>query len=282
MSVVAKILVVLNLVLAVVFLGAAGTFLGQKESWKIKHADLKKATDITIATKDENISQLSDELSAQTAAAVRANGQAENFKQQMEGKEAEYKAIVDRHNQLIAQYERLSQTYQDVVNTIGEYKKDKATLISEKDAASAKARQATDDMNNAVKEAARLTGIIADRDDAIAALEKKAFGMGEQIEKLDMVLLAYKDKFGDIGDVMAPKKISAVVSAANGDMNIVILSVGRDDGVKEGYEFTVYRGNDYVGKVIIDTVEKDYCSGYSKKELEKSGIKVGDKATTRF
>ena len=37
MSVVAKILVVLNLVLAIVFLGMASTFLGQQESWKVRH-----------------------------------------------------------------------------------------------------------------------------------------------------------------------------------------------------------------------------------------------------
>jgi len=72
------------------------------------------------------------------------------------------------------------------------------------------------------------------------------------------------------------------VSAVDNKMNIVILSVGRDDKVKEGYKFTIYRGDDYVGQVIIDKVEKDYCSGYSMKAVEKQPIQVGDRATTRF
>jgi hypothetical protein len=65
-------------------------------------------------------------------------------------------------------------------------------------------------------------------------------------------------------------------------MNIVVLSIGRDDAVKPGYEFTVFRGSEYVARVVIDKVEKDFCSGYSKKEVEKMPISVGDDATTKF
>jgi len=49
-----------------------------------------------------------------------------------------------------------------------------------------------------------------------------------------------------------------------------------------GYEFTVYRGDKYVGKVIVDDVQKDHCSGYSKKELQSGNIAVGDDARTRW
>jgi hypothetical protein len=66
------------------------------------------------------------------------------------------------------------------------------------------------------------------------------------------------------------------------DLNIVLLSVGSADGVKVGYEFTVYRGSEYVAKVVVEKVGSDWCSGYSKKGLEKTPIRVGDQATTRF
>ena len=55
-----------------------------------------------------------------------------------------------------------------------------------------------------------------------------------------------------------------------------------DDKVQVGFEFTIYRGMEYVGKVVINRVERDYCSGESKKEIQKSPIQVGDQATTRF
>ena len=52
--------------------------------------------------------------------------------------------------------------------------------------------------------------------------------------------------------------------------------------MKVGFAFTIYRGNVYVARVVIDKVEKESCSGYSMKELEKTPIQVGDEATTRF
>ena len=76
--------------------------------------------------------------------------------------------------------------------------------------------------------------------------------------------------------------LAAKVSGVNAEHNIVILSIGMDDGVKPGYEFTVYRGDKYVGKVIVDDVQKDHCSGYSKKELQSGDIAVGDDARTRW
>ena len=87
--------------------------------------------------------------------------------------------------------------------------------------------------------------------------------------------------WGDVALIGAPVLLGKVAAVDN-DMNIVVLSIGRDDQVKPGYEFTIYRGTDYKAKVVINKVEKDYCSGYSRKELEAAPIEVGDEATTRF
>ena len=72
------------------------------------------------------------------------------------------------------------------------------------------------------------------------------------------------------------------VTAVDSALNIVILSVGRDDAVHVGYVFTVFRGDEYVTKLVVDKVEAAWCSGYSVREMEKSPPVVGDVATTRF
>ena len=41
------------------------------------------------------------------------------------------------------------------------------------------------------------------------------------------------------------------------DVNIVILSVGSDDKVEEGHEFTVYRGEHFVARVQVSKVTSD-------------------------
>jgi hypothetical protein len=77
-------------------------------------------------------------------------------------------------------------------------------------------------------------------------------------------------------------KIDSKVAAVNPESNVVVISGGRDVGVEPGYEFTVFRGNEYVARIVIDKVEEDFSSGYSMKEIEKSPIRVGDDVTTKF
>ena len=64
--------------------------------------------------------------------------------------------------------------------------------------------------------------------------------------------------------------------------DVVIISAGRADKVRRGYEFTVFRGNEYVAKVVIDLVAETYCVGHSRKEMERLPVEVGDSVKTRF
>jgi len=282
MSVIAKILIVLNLVLAVVFLGASATFLGQQESWKKKHDDLKTATTAEIA-----------DITAQRDGAQRTARDQENLastKQAritelegtLEAKEADYTQITERYNTLLGQYERLSQTYKDAVALNDSLTQKNNALVNEKDAALTAKREAIAAQNAAETEQKRLEGELESMQGQLAELAKRMTALSDEHESQTVLLEAYVEKFGSLADVMNPPTIKARVTAVDNDLNIVMLSVGRDDQVKVGFAFTVYRGDEYIGKVIIDKVEADYASGYSVKELEQGAIQVGDDATTRF
>jgi len=282
MSVIAKILIVLNLVLAVVFLGASATFLGQQESWKKKHDDLKTATTAEIA-----------DITAQRDGAQRTARDQENLastKQAritelegtLEAKEADYTQITERYNTLLGQYERLSQTYKDAVALNDSLTQKNNALVNEKDAALTAKREAIAAQNAAETEQKRLEGELESMQGQLAELAKRMTALSDEHESQTVLLEAYVEKFGSLADVMNPPTIRARVTAVDNDLNIVMLSVGRDDQVKVGFAFTVYRGDEYIGKVIIDKVEADYASGYSVKELEQGAIQVGDDATTRF
>jgi vacuolar-type H+-ATPase subunit I/STV1 len=282
MSVIAKILIVLNLVLAVVFLGASATFLGQQESWKVKHVELTKTSTATI-----------NDLTAQRDGANRTAREQENLAAQrqeqiadlqgrMEAKENDYTQITESYNTLLGQYERLSQTYKDAVALNESLTQQKNTLINEKDAALTAKRDAIDAKNAAETEQKRLEGELETSKMDNSELAKRHMELADQHESQTVLLEAYVEKFGSLSDVMNPPTIKARVTAVDTNLNIVMLSVGRDDKVKVGFPFTVYRGNEYIGKVIIDKVEADYASGYSVKELEQGAIQVGDEATTRF
>ena len=282
MSVVAKILVVLNLVLAIVFLGAAATFLGAQESWKVKHEEDTARLQRDLDTEIENKNLADKRYNDARVGAAEAAGKRDTAQESTRRAEAESLKIVGEHNKLLGEYERLAQAQKDLVAINEKHATDIKALTAQKDQAISEKGAAVKAMNDAIAEQRRLKALGDDKDDTVAALEKKIVDLGEMLEGLNLKLAAYKDRVGDLPDMVGQKAMKAKVTSVSGQYNIVMLSVGRDDGVTPGYEFTIYRGDTYVGKVVIDRVEKDYCSGQSKKELEKSPIQAGDDATTRF
>ena len=282
MSVVAKILVVLNLFLAIGFLGASATFLGVQENYKVQLAEASTRMQGEIDDLTAQKQKLGKDLSDQRALSAEKQANNEGLTAQAEAQEGEFGRLREVHNQLLGQYERLSQTATDLQSTIDSLNNDKNRLIGEKDSALGEKRGAVDDKNTAVTEQKRLENEILGLQDQVAELEKRFNATAKQLEDTDLVVALYKEKYGEIGESLGVPAIAAVVAGVNTDLNIVLLSGGRDDMVKEGYEFTIYRNNEYVATVVIDKVEKDHCSGYSKKEVERLPITVGDKGTTRF
>ncbi len=77
--------------------------------------------------------------------------------------------------------------------------------------------------------------------------------------------------------------LHAKVLAIRPDVDIVLLSAGRDDQVKEGFQFTVFQGGTYKGKVIVESVYPNMCSARIVADLmaQSETIVEGDSASTR-
>jgi hypothetical protein len=80
------------------------------------------------------------------------------------------------------------------------------------------------------------------------------------------------------GERVAAKREQPEVGVQEG---VVVLSVGKDDNVEIGYEFTIYDGDRFIGKVQVTKVLDD-MSGCTILFQEGSGIREGHKASTRL
>lgn len=282
MSVVAKILIVLNLLLAVVFLGSSATYLGAKETWKKKHGVLKVQTDAEISELKQQRDTLDGKFRAQGVETATVQNDLTEVLSKYSTKEDQYKDIVQKYATLEKELQGLTQIKDNIVKQNQDLTDQKNAALAEKETALSEKRQAIQAENSAVTEQRRLQDQVNDGEDMIAELEKRSVVLSDTIEGLQMQLRVYVKKFGTVAEIATAPALAAKVSAVNNDLNIIVLSIGRDDMVKPGYEFTIYRGQEFVAKVVIDKVDKDFCSGYSRKELEQTDIEVGDEATTRF
>ena len=282
MSGIAKILVVFNLVLAVVVLGMTSSHLGVKETWRGRHDNVKKSLEEQVALLNEQLKQARGNYNNQKSETQNLIAEVQGLKSSLSAKETQMSDLKASHNELKGSFDRLSKTADDLKETINTLTADKDRMTQEKEAALAEKRQAVDAMNDAVTEQRRLEAENQDKLDQLAEAAKRAMAVDDKLESTELVVAQYEKLYGPLSEAVIVPLITAKISAVSDKHNIVLLSVGRDDGVKVGTKFTVYRGNDYIGTVVIDNVSSDHSSGYSEKGVEQGAIQIGDDATTRF
>jgi len=156
MSGVAKILIVLNLVLAIAFLGAAATFLGVQESYKLRWETDTAAKDAEIATLTEARNAESKKFNDQRDLTAQKEVELQTFKTKAEAKDAEYENVVSAHNRLQADYETITETLKKLEGTIQRLTQEKDALTAQKDEAVADMQKAKGEMNDAVTEQHRI------------------------------------------------------------------------------------------------------------------------------
>ncbi|MFN7181504.1 MAG: hypothetical protein ACK4NF_02350 [Planctomycetota bacterium] len=116
-----------------------------------------------------------------------------------------------------------------------------------------------------------------------AELSKMLVEKTKENEELKEKIQKVKELEIPIPEVTIKKKtIDGIVTAVSNKVNLVLISVGEEHGVEVGDQFTVYRQDTYIGKIIIEKVWKDGAAGRSLKELEKEKIQQGDRVTTRI
>ena len=78
-----------------------------------------------------------------------------------------------------------------------------------------------------------------------------------------------------------PPKVEGIVMDIS-DSDLVEISIGHDDGLKVGHTLDVFRGNTYLGRIIVRKTAPDRAVGEIVKELKRGQIKKGDHVTTKL
>ena len=81
--------------------------------------------------------------------------------------------------------------------------------------------------------------------------------------------------------IKAENLIRGKVTAVDRMLGIVVINVGERNGVKSRYGFTVYRGEKFVGKIVVEEVFPDMSSARYGRTM-KTHVNVGDEVTTKL
>lgn len=81
-------------------------------------------------------------------------------------------------------------------------------------------------------------------------------------------------------DDVPPSDLKGVVLAVGGDQSVEV-SIGRDDGIREGHKLDVYRNGSYLGRIEIRSVVEDKAVGKIIPAFRKGYIQAGDRVSAK-
>jgi chromosome segregation ATPase len=276
----AKVMVLVNFVLAVAFLAAAGTLHGSAESWKGRYGDLEKQKDQTIQALEGQLKAKSGELDQARAESRALEGRAQAA-EAVQKQQAESNANLNRQLEVQnAEVSKLQSNNTDLANAVKEQTGRNEQLMNQNSQLSADLAQAKEKLSTTEEVVVRETQRADNAEKSLAASEATNKTLTENLDASNTALTAYQKKFGALGDLVAIKAVKGVVQAASAGDDVFVLSVGSKDGVKVGYEFTVSRGDKYVSTIVIDSVFPNHSAGHTKTGMKKLDVQAGDSVAT--
>ncbi|MDP6849327.1 MAG: hypothetical protein QGH51_03745 [Planctomycetota bacterium] len=257
MSTVGKLFVVVNLVLAGLFVGSAASLIGTSQEYRAQFESEQSARASDNAENKNTIADL--------------QGQVDELESQNAGRASDLKASQAENDNLRSQLESSESKVSTLSASLGEYNNKLDDLVSANASTSAALEDAHRDLKNAREE----------RDDALderesaeaaqtAAEEKAQLAQrsARDLEsslrlannratdaqtKLDEVVKRFNLKQNDLG---AQPEISGFVTdvSYDGGMPIVIIAAGKDQAVRTGYTFDVWNEHQYKGEIRVEVV----------------------------
>jgi septal ring factor EnvC (AmiA/AmiB activator) len=278
----AKIMVIVNFILAVMFLAAAGTLLGAAEDYKGKYKALDEDTKGKMAALEAQVQQADNK--------AKENQQRFNDADKaLKTAEGQLKQLQDSNNQLNqaaaqmrASLDTMAKAQGDLNSRLTDYSKANDTLRNDL-ATSESGRKESEAKSKAqADEIARLTQDKDTAERALAASETASKALTDSLDAANTQLKRYRDEKGALTGALVMQDVDGFVQAVNNQVDVCIISVGSKDKVEVGYEFFVYRGNQYVSTIVIDKVFPNHASGTTKPGSKKMDIQAGDEVSTRL
>lgn len=282
MTWVGKLLVVLHLVLSVMFMALAGAVFNAHKNWKVAHEKVTQQ----LTQEQQKSRNLDTELqTAKTEAA-----------QKITGLEGQVTQLGGEKNIL----------QQSVTTLQAENTQLKVANDASRDLAEVNSTEAADRVRESQNLRAQNADLFKSRGllvTQVRELEDKLFGQSVQIEQLnakhdktlrDVVtmrqFLASNNLPTDpremlVNDSVAPLVNGLVVDVRKGEkgnVEYVEISLGSNDGLVKGHPLTLYRGDRYLGKIRLQSVERNRAVGFVEAKAKNAVIEKGDNATTKF
>ena len=260
MSTVAKVFVVLNFLLAALFLGSASALLGHSDHWKARHTSDTAKLSADLNTEKNKSKSLESELSKAQADKNAADAAAGERKREAETLQTQNATLKEKFDTLLAAHASATRALQIAQATIDNVQKLVGVLQESRKTDIDNLTKALAEKNEAVKMQNGLEANLADAmqqlKDALAKLSTTQIAL----QRATFELEAYKARYPGGPGTEQPWQVGKVLTA-DATNNIVVISLGSEDGVKVGYTYAVSRGNQFIATITVMSAQAKMAAG---------------------
>lgn len=286
MSLLGKILIVLQAILALLFLGVQGTLYHHERDWKQAYDETKEWAEAEVEQRDVKIGVLAATKITLEKDLSQARSSVEAHKTEMKRLETDLRDATKVNTERKDEYDRLLANYETLDSTIKENQARLTQYLDRIRQLEGNLKEATSNQELAEAQVARLLAqrtalekdLVEIRKDH-AASKQKALDLQLALEEIQRIGIPVDTILGNFPP--APPIRGAVAGTDDSvQPGLVLLTVGADDGVKRGFQFTVYRGQRFVGKVVVNRVMADSAGCRVLFTAPGETIQKGDQAAT--
>lgn len=287
MSLLAKVFVVIQFVLVTAYLGVNATLYQQKRDWRNSYQKLKERY------------KVSTQLAAREVDALRAGIKSKNdFISVKQQEVMDLKKELDKQNGQVAQlktdlnsantrFEGMKTQFEKAADAERQRQAELTAQRNRNDELQTNLDTATRRREIAEGQVARLTQLKTSLEKDLSDLRGSFAETRKQLKDKETILAMLEDRGVNITSIVAGPPVPAIdakVAAVKTDVSpaLVLLSVGSDDKVEKGFHFSIYRGSEFVGKVVVEKVLRDSCGCRVLFTKEGQSIQAGDSAATRL
>jgi hypothetical protein len=284
MSPIGKVFIVLNLVLSAIFVGAAATLIQTGSEYRVQAEQLAVDLDAQKTASDKDIGELqtmNTSLSGEKdrLAADKATLQSEKsaLEEELKTEQGQNADLRERLTSIDGKLGDLGSTNRQQGSRIAELNQQSNNLRSERDDALDQRDSAQAERSEAVRIA---DDVSRQRDELQIALGRSRDNAESKDAKLKEIAKLHKIDLNNINDQPELSGRVTQIDSTHGT-TVVVVNLGKNDGVKPGHTFDVYDGETYKGKIHVETVNTHQCAA----TISMAGtgdIAAGDAVVTRL
>lgn len=277
-----KILAIGTLVLSIIYFGVTATLFSYRVNYKSLFEKEQQSHNVTKIELQEEINKTKKESEAWQMQFIQADTERQVLKDKVQTLNALLKQNEVAFTDLTKNYSSLEQSYLRINNNLEILIKEKSALEGKFQAEQSQRLKFEALYTQELEKNLALSERQGQIEQENAELSKMLVDKTKENEDLKGKLQKVKELEIPIPDITIKKKsIDGFVTAVSDKVNLILISVGQEQDVEVGDQFTVYRKDKYIGKIIIEKVWRDGAAGRSIKELEKDRMQQGDRVSTR-